>query len=287
MIWDYPNIDSEDSVHDLLEPEISFNAMIGTEHPQTMRIVGQLKNKTVIFLIDSGSTHNFIDEAIVSKLALTINREKKFQVMVANREKIECVAQCRALTINIEGYPVIVDFYILPVAACQLVLGVQWLQTLGPVEMDYKQLTMSFKEGHISYLFHGIRSTNFTTLSDKELYGLHGVGLFFQILSVGNCAQSPSYPSEVSSLLEQYSSVFAAPIGLPPQREHGHQIPLQPQIGPISVRPYRYPYYKKNGARVITVKSDKAKPQSFLFTSVVSKEVGWSLEVLCRLPFFE
>ena len=246
MIWDYPNIDSEDSVHDLLEPEISFNAMIGTEHPQTMRIVGQLKNKMVILLIDGGSTHNFIDEAIVSKLALTINREKKFQVMVANREKIECVRQCRALTINIEGYPVIVDFYILPVAACQLVLGVQWLQTLGPMEMDYKQLTMSFKEGRISYLFHGIRSTNFTALSDKELYGLHGVGLFFQILSVGNCAQSPSYPSEVSSLLEQYSSVFAAPIGLPPQREHGHQIPLQPQTGPISVRPYRYPYYKKN-----------------------------------------
>jgi hypothetical protein len=26
----------------------------------------------------------------------------------------------------------------LPVAACQVVLGVQWLETLGPVEIDYK-----------------------------------------------------------------------------------------------------------------------------------------------------
>ena len=220
-------------MHDLLEPveedvvpEISFHAMTGTEHPQTMRVIGQIKNKKVTLLIDGGSTHNFIDEAIVSKLALPVNREKKFQVMVANREKIDCVGQCRALTINIEGYPVLADFYILPVAACQLVLGVQWLQTLGPVEMDYKQLTMSFKEGDTSHIFHGIKPTSLTALSDKELYGLHGVGLFFQILSVGSSNHFPSYPSAVSSLLEQYSSVFAAPTGLPPQREHDHHIPL-------------------------------------------------------------
>jgi len=253
MIWDSPIIGSEDIVHDLLEPveeevipEISFHAMTRTEHPQIMRVIGQLKNKKVMLLIDGGSTHNFIDKAIVSKLALPINREKKFQVMVANREKIDCVGQCRALIINIEGYPVIVDFYILPVATCQLVLEVQWLQTLGPVEMDYKQLTMSFKEGDTSHIFCGIRPTSLTALSDKELYGLHGVGLFFQILSVGSSAQFPSYPSEVSSLLEQYSFIFTAPTGLPPQWEHDHHIPLQPQTGPISVRPYQYPYYQKN-----------------------------------------
>jgi hypothetical protein len=253
MIWDSPIIGSEDIVHDLLEPveeevipEISFHTMTRTEHPQIMRVIGQLKNKKVMLLIDGGSTHNFIDEAIVSKLALPINREKKFQVMVANREKIDCVGQCRALIINIEGYPVIVDFYILPVATCQLVLGVQWLQTLGLVEMDYKQLTMSFKEGDTLHIFRGIRPTSLTALSDKELYRLHGVGLFFQILSVGSSAQFPSYPSEVSSLLEQYSFIFAAPTGLPPQWEHDHHIPLQPQTGPISVRPYQYPYYQKN-----------------------------------------
>ena len=112
--------------------------------------------------------------------------------------------------------------------------------------MDYKQLTMAFKEGDSSYIFRGIKPPSLTALSDKELYGLHGKGLFFQILSVGSSAHFPSYPSEISSLLEQYSSVFAALTGLPPQREHDHHIPLQPQTGPISVRPYRYPYYQKN-----------------------------------------
>lgn len=125
-----------------------------------------------MLLIDGGSTYNFIDEAIVSKFELLVNRENKFQVMVAKKEKIDCVRQCRALTINIEGYPDIVDFYILHVVACQLVLGVQWLETLGLMEMDYKQLIMSFKEGGACYTFYGIRPLSLTTLFDKELYGL-------------------------------------------------------------------------------------------------------------------
>jgi hypothetical protein len=52
MIWDSPNISSEDTVNDLLEPvenevipEISFHTMTGTNHPQTMRVLGQLKTR--------------------------------------------------------------------------------------------------------------------------------------------------------------------------------------------------------------------------------------------------
>lgn len=45
--------------------------------------------------------------------------------MVANREKIDCAGQCQALTITIQGKPITADYYVLPVAACQLVLGVQ------------------------------------------------------------------------------------------------------------------------------------------------------------------
>ena len=99
--------------------------MAGTEHPQIIRVSGKLKNKEVIVLIDGGRTHNFIDQSIVSKFGLPVVRDKKLQVMVANREKIECIGQCQALTLIIQELPVTTDFYILPVTACQMVLGVQ------------------------------------------------------------------------------------------------------------------------------------------------------------------
>jgi len=51
-------------------PEISFHAITGTEHPHTIRVLGKLKNKDVTVLIDGGSTHNFIDQSIVSQFGL-------------------------------------------------------------------------------------------------------------------------------------------------------------------------------------------------------------------------
>ncbi|KAL9454588.1 hypothetical protein AB3S75_010064 [Citrus x aurantiifolia] len=76
-------------------------------------------------LVDGGSTHNFIDQSIVSEFGLSGVRDKRFQVMVANREKIECAERCLNLTITIQNHPIQADFYVLPVSACQAMLGVE------------------------------------------------------------------------------------------------------------------------------------------------------------------
>lgn len=68
--------------------KISFHAIIGTNNPQTLLVDGKIKRKLIIVLIDEDSTHNFIDGAIVSKHGLPVARDKKFQVMVANKEEI-------------------------------------------------------------------------------------------------------------------------------------------------------------------------------------------------------
>ena len=67
-------------------------------------------------------------------------RGKTFPVIVGNKEIIECTRRCMGLSLSIQVFTVWADFYILPVAACQAVLGVQWLDTLGPIETDYKKL---------------------------------------------------------------------------------------------------------------------------------------------------
>ncbi|RVW22502.1 Transposon Ty3-G Gag-Pol polyprotein [Vitis vinifera] len=63
-------------------PEISFHAITEGEHSHTLCVLGRLKNKDLIVLIDDNNTHNFIDLTIVSKFGLPIVREKKLQVIV-------------------------------------------------------------------------------------------------------------------------------------------------------------------------------------------------------------
>jgi hypothetical protein len=39
---------------------------------------------------------------------------------------------------------------------CDIVLGVDWLRTLGPILMDFKELTMQFNQEGQQYKFQGI-----------------------------------------------------------------------------------------------------------------------------------
>ena len=59
-------------------PEISFHAMSGANHPQTICVISRLKNKEVTVLIDGGGTHNFIDQSIVSNFGLPMVRDGTF-----------------------------------------------------------------------------------------------------------------------------------------------------------------------------------------------------------------
>lgn len=56
-------IDPEASV-----PVISLNAFIGTSTLNTMRVLGRIQGQQVKVLIDSGSSHNFLNSGLIRKL---------------------------------------------------------------------------------------------------------------------------------------------------------------------------------------------------------------------------
>ncbi|KAL5777367.1 hypothetical protein ACOSP7_010293 [Xanthoceras sorbifolium] len=253
MIEDHQPTQEDDSNEDQREfnldeqiPKISFHAIAGTNHPQTMRVIGKLGNKDITILIDGGSTHNFLDQSVVTRFGLLVERDQTFQVMVVNRERINCAGRCKGVPLLIQGHAIQVDFFILPVAACQAVLGVQWLETLGPIETDYKKLTMSFHyDGKVQTL-HGLSRQPLEALSDKELMHLEGIGYFLQIVPETHQVTTIGLSHDLNQLLTEFQQVFESPIELPPRRTHDHRIPLQPNQQPISVRPYRYPHFQKS-----------------------------------------
>jgi hypothetical protein len=51
-----------------IEPKISLNAISESLSPRTMRLEGLVKNQRVVILIDSRSTHNFLDPSILKKI---------------------------------------------------------------------------------------------------------------------------------------------------------------------------------------------------------------------------
>lgn len=50
--------------------EISVNALSGSKSIGTIRLQGMIKGKRISILIDSGSTHSFIDSRMIKQLGL-------------------------------------------------------------------------------------------------------------------------------------------------------------------------------------------------------------------------
>jgi hypothetical protein len=46
--------------------------------------------------------------------------------------------------------------FFINMGGCDIVLGEEWLQTLGPILMDFKELTMQFSQVGQQYKFQGI-----------------------------------------------------------------------------------------------------------------------------------
>lgn len=89
--------------------------------------------KMILILIDSGSTHSFIDSRLPTQLANKIDHKARLRVMVANREKITSLGTCRNISLNLGLYSFSINLLILPLSGFDVVLGVNWLKTLKPI----------------------------------------------------------------------------------------------------------------------------------------------------------
>ena len=88
----------------------------------------------MVILIDSGSTHNFLDVALWKVLQLPISTQDCFEVEVANGAVLKTEGVCLNVQLTIQGTSFGVDLNALPLGGSDVVLGTQWLYSLGPIQ---------------------------------------------------------------------------------------------------------------------------------------------------------
>ncbi|KAE8729762.1 2,3-bisphosphoglycerate-independent phosphoglycerate mutase [Hibiscus syriacus] len=115
--------------------------------------------------------------------------------------------------------------------------------------MDFNNMTLSFDHQGEQICIQGQQpSTELHQISGATLLKMTAgdYDIMGHIILLTMAGNSPSIPMELQYVLEKYNSVFAKPEGLPPQRTHDHAIPLEPNITPINLRPYRFPHNQKD-----------------------------------------
>ncbi|RVW75473.1 hypothetical protein CK203_061524 [Vitis vinifera] len=131
------NYDEEEAhTHLQGEPEISLHALTGWSTARTMRVSAKVGPHELIVLIDSGLTHNFINERIAELLQLPMVPIEPFNVKVANGDPLKCQERFENVSVLLQGIPSTLTLYSLPLIGLDMVLGVYWLEQLGMVVCD-------------------------------------------------------------------------------------------------------------------------------------------------------
>jgi hypothetical protein len=143
----------------------------------TFRIRGVLQGKRVIVLFNGETSLNFIDSSLVNKGHLPTMEFEVFLVEVVGGRTMPCDKYIPMMNLTLGRYNLTHDFYVMDLPNTNVILGVQWLNTLEPITTNYKTMEMSFKskEGKRVTLKGMIENTpKVVSIKRKEVIFKHG-----------------------------------------------------------------------------------------------------------------
>ncbi|KAJ4807434.1 polyprotein [Rhynchospora pubera] len=152
--------------------------------------------------------------------------------------------RCKSLQFSIEGHDFVKDVRLLSIPGYDMILGLDWLMELGPMNVDWGKGRLEFsKDGKNIILqmksevaevkvMEGSVSVAREVQRGSEIMIAH-----LMMIDEGSPSTEKVHP-QLKNLINEYAMLFEEPVGLPPKRGVDHQIPLMPDAKLVNLRPY-------------------------------------------------
>lgn len=126
-IEEVEDIEEEEEAEEAVENELAqiyVQALAGVSDYQTIRVTGHVGRRSVQMLLDTGSTHNFLDTVTTQKLGCNVTIKGNMSVRVADGRKLVCDTVVEGFTWKMQGLQFTADLFLMPLKGCDMVLGV-------------------------------------------------------------------------------------------------------------------------------------------------------------------
>lgn len=230
--------------------QLSINAISSSDTHNCLKLKARIKDKVMLILVDSGSSHSFVSSQFVRLADLSTQAMPVKKVQLANGEGLQTDQIIPDLKWYCQGHTLTSNMIVLEMQPYDAILGYDWLKVHNPMTCDWESRTMSFQQHGHSVTLQGLKPNSGTlqSISAHKVYNLvKGNDIWAcvlmdfvpnQVSTVQPAVQVP--PAEITALLSQFEDVFQDPKQVPPQRSYDHAISLLPGPVPINCKPYHY-----------------------------------------------
>jgi hypothetical protein len=169
--------------------------------------------------------------------------------MIANGRYMKCGERCENVLLQIGFYHLKSHMFSIDMGGFDIMLGADWLKNLGPILMDFNELTMKFDHEGQKYKFQGIIVGSPEIISSHHMEKMLKKGhsdVISQLHAI-QATETPSVSQDLQSILFKHQVGFSTPQGLPPSHGvHDHSIPLVPRKLPPNIHPYHHHFSREN-----------------------------------------
>ena len=123
----------------------------------------------MVVLIDPGATHNFISRKLIEVLKIPISVMASYRVQLGNGDNISTTGVCQGVRLQLQGIEIIEDFIPLNLGSTDIILGIQWLETLGGTFVNWKTQLLKFRLGGQTMPLKGDSDLDKTLISLKAM----------------------------------------------------------------------------------------------------------------------
>ena len=135
------------AVEDALNDEfcqLSLNALAGTDVGQAMRIASMGRNKVMLILTDSGSSHSFVSSTFIQQVGWPTTPTVSKQVKMANGDTLITDQMVPKLEWWSNGHTLVTDMQVLDMHTYDAILGYDCLSSNSPMTCDWAHKTIEF-----------------------------------------------------------------------------------------------------------------------------------------------
>ena len=171
-------------------------------------------------LIDYGSTHNFINYNMAKQRNCFLYLAPEFQVMVADGKTINYSGKYHSIKLTMGEYLLDSPMIAIQMGGDDVVLGVQWLQSLGTMTFNFQELFLKFFSEGREIELRGIKG------KPSKVIISHGMtkllkkgrqGIIVNLFSLDVQTSKSTIPLDLQKVIDNHSKVFEdMPKGLPP-----------------------------------------------------------------------